>query len=117
MGVATKSRRKIQVGDKRYIWYVAEDDGPGGMVLHVISTDKHFRVKYQLNQPKGDEYVVVLGRIFAGASTGGSWKRFLCPRFASSAVTPRSVRALIEWCLNEGMERHEVDWRSQAIRI
>jgi hypothetical protein len=49
MAVATKNRRKITVGDRRYVWYVAEDDEAAGKVLQVISEDKQFIVKYQLD--------------------------------------------------------------------
>jgi hypothetical protein len=117
MAVATKNRRKITVGDRRYVWYVAEDDEAAGKVLQVISEDKQFIVKYQLDQPRGDEYIVILGRLFAGASTGGPWRRFLCPRFGASTVTSRNVRQLIEWCLDERLKRQEIEWRSQPIRL
>lgn len=115
MAVATKSRRKVTVEGKQYVWYVAENgDGPG-MVLHVISPDKQFIVKYQVDQPTGEEYVVVIGPRFSGAETGGPWKRFLCPRFAENAVTPSCVRELIQWCLNEHLTRQEIDCRSHSL--
>ena len=88
------------------------------MVLQVISTDKQFIAKYQIDQPRGEEYVVILGRRFGGAKTGGPWRRFLCPRFtANTTVTPRCVRQLIEWCLDEQVKRQEIDWRSHPIRL
>ena len=117
MAVATKSRRRITVCDRRYVWYVAEDDEGAGMVLHVISDDKQFIAKYQLGQPTGDEYIVILGPLFAGASTGGPWRRFLCPRFGASAVTPRNVRELIDWCLDERLKRQGIEWQSHPIRV
>ncbi|HVR96636.1 MAG TPA: hypothetical protein VMW27_08485 [Thermoanaerobaculia bacterium] len=117
MAVASKNRRKLTVNDRRFLWYVAEDDEGAGMVLQVLSSDKQFITKYQLDQPEGDEYLVVLGRLFAGASTGGSWRRFRCPRFAGESVTPRDVRNLIDWCLDESLTRQEIDWRSHPIRL
>ena len=117
MAVATKSRRKVTVGDRRYVWHVAEGDEGAGMVLHVISDDKQFIAKYQLDQPRGGEYIVILGPLFAGASTGGPWRRFLCPGFGTSAVTPRNVRELIEWCLDERLNRQEIEWQSHPIRL
>lgn len=118
MGIATKSRRKITVKDQKYLWYVAEDyEAAGAVTLYVISTDKHFIIKYQIGQPKGEEYIVILGRRFAGAKTGGPWRRFLCPRFADKAVTPQSVRQLIEWCLDESLARQEIDWRGQLVDL
>lgn len=65
MGVAAKKRRKITVKGCQYLWYVAEDDEGAGMVLHVLSTDKHFITKYQLHQHGGEDYIVVLGRRYA----------------------------------------------------
>ena len=111
MGVATKRRRKIIVGDRQYIWYVCEDEGAAGLILNVISNDKQFIAKYQLDQPEGQEYVVILGRLFAGAVTGRCWKRFFCPRFAEHSVASKNVRELIEWCLDESLERHPAEWR------
>jgi len=87
------------------------------MVLQVISTDKQFIAKYQIGQPKGEDYVVILGRRFAGAKTGGPWRRFLCPQFVTRTVTPQSVRQLIEWCLDERLTRQEIDWRSHSLRL
>jgi hypothetical protein len=87
------------------------------MVLQVMSTDKHFIVKYQIDQPRGSEYIVILGRGFGGAKTGGTWRRFLCPRFAADSVTPRCVRQLIEWCLDEHLTRQETDWQSHPIGL
>jgi len=111
MSVATKYRRKITVGSQRYVWYVALNrDGPG-MLLYVVSEDKLFITTYDLDQPEDRNHIVVLGPRFAGAKTGGPWRRFLCPRFAGQTVTPRNVRDLIEWCLNEELPRLEVDWR------
>ena len=60
------------------------------MVLQAISADKQFIAKYQIDQPRGEEYVVILGRRFGGAKTGGLWRRFLCPRFAAKFFAPLS---------------------------
>ena len=117
MAAASKNRRKITVGDMQYLWYVAEDDEGAGMVLQVISTDKQFVAKYQIGQPQGEDYIVILGRRFAGAKTGGPWRRFLCPCFATHTVTPRAVRQLIEWCLDESVARQEIDWRSRSLSL
>lgn len=70
MGIATKKRRKIVVNGENYLWWVTEGDGPG-MILYVVSQDKHFMVQYELEQPNGEEYLAVIGRRFAGATTGG----------------------------------------------
>lgn len=111
MGVATKGRRRITVGDRQYLWYVAHNDDGPGMVLHVISPDKRFNVKYEIDQPAGEEYIAIRGRRFVGAETGSCVRRFLCPPFATDAATPRAVRRLIEWCLDEHLTRQETDSR------
>ena len=87
------------------------------MVLHVISADKQFIAKYQIGQPEGESYIVILGLRFAGAKTGGPWRRFLCPRFVGGAVTPQSVRDLIEWCLDESLTRQKIDWSSHPLSL
>lgn len=89
MGVATKGRRKITVKNHQYRWQVAENDDGPGMVLQVVSTDKHFIAEYLIDQPEEQEYIVIRGRRFAGAKTGGRSRRFLCPRFAAHAATIR----------------------------
>jgi hypothetical protein len=117
MGVATKRRRKITVKARQYLWFVAEDDDGAGMVLHVTSTDKQFIAHYQIGQSEGEAYIVILGQRFAGANTGGPWRRFLCPRFVAGAATPQSVRELIEWCLDGSLTRQEIDWRSHRLSL
>ena len=117
MGVATKNRRKITLNDRQYVWHVAEDRDGKGLVLHITSTNKQFIAMHLLNQSEGKDYIVILGRRFAGAITGGNWRRFLCPHFAADSVTPRGVRQLIEWCLDEQVARQEIDLRSHAFRL
>jgi hypothetical protein len=117
MGVATKRRRKITVKGHRYLWYVTEDDEGAGMVMHVISTDKQFIAKYQIGQPKAEDYIGILGRRFAGAKTGGPWRRFRCPQFVARTATPQAVRQLVEWCLDERLARREIDWRSHSLAL
>ena len=107
MGVKTKGRRKIVVNDTQYIWYVSDNYDGCGFVLNILSQDKKFIVKYQLSQPNGEEYLVVLGSRFAGADTGGSWCRFLCPKWGGENITPKDVRNIIEWCLDESIPRQK----------
>ena len=116
MAVSTKGRRKITVGGRPYVWFVSDND-EAWWVLTVISSDKKFLAKYALHQNEGEEYAVILGKQFAGAETGGSWRRFLCPRFATEAVTPGDVRRLIEWCLDERLPRQEIDWKRGNLMI
>ncbi len=112
MGVRTKWRRRIRVGDRLFIWYVCEDYDSPDMVLQVVSEDKKFIVRYHLGQAD-DPFLIVIGAEFTGVpDAGGIWRRFLCPRWESnSKVTPASVRSLIEWCLSSDKPLREVDWR------
>ena len=115
MGVRKKGRRKLNVGDRAFVWYVFEDHDSPDMVLHVSSDDKLFVVRYHLQQ-LNEPILIVIGREFAGPSTyGGVWRRVRCPRWeAPSVVTPATVRRLIEWCLSSGEPRIEIDWRGVA---
>ena len=117
MAIASKRRRRITVNREQYLWYVAEDEEGAAMVLQVISTDKRFIAKYQIGQPMDRSYIVILGKRFAGAKTGGPWRRFLCPQFVLDAVTPQSVRKLIEWCLDESLTRREICWHSRPLSL
>jgi hypothetical protein len=99
MGVRTKGRRKLDIDGRLYVWWIHEDPDGAGPVLHVVSKDKKLIVMYALCQPKGEDYVVVLGSEFAGAETGGVWRRFRSPSWVEDgAVSPRTVRDLIKWC-------------------
>lgn len=106
MGVRTKGRRKLDIDGRRYVWWVQEDRDGAGPVLHVVSEDKRLIVMYALWQPVGEDYVVVLGSEFAGAETGGCWERFRSPSWIErGAVSPRTVRGLIEWCQSDAEPR------------
>lgn len=106
MSVKKKNRRKLKFQDRNFLWYVAEHPDGANMILHVLSDDKQFIVMYSLEQPVGEEYIVILGPDFEGAQTGGCWERFICPRFdTDNVVTPKDVRKLIEWCQNPDIKR------------
>jgi hypothetical protein len=113
MSISAKGRRPIQVDGIAYVWWVAPDDDMLAMTLSVVSDDKHFLVKYALEQSDLHRFVVVLGREFRDvADCGGRWRRFRCPRFgASDMVTPGDVAALVRWCKSGGDVPVEVDWR------
>jgi hypothetical protein len=112
MGVRKTNRRKLVIDDRLFVWYAAEDsDGPG-LILHVISDDKRFIVRYHVAQ-SGTSFLIVLGPEFGGVTnTGGCWRRFECPKWEDGdAITPSCVRRLIDWCLLPNKEVVEVDWR------
>ncbi|MEM9776758.1 MAG: hypothetical protein AAF902_19415 [Chloroflexota bacterium] len=110
MAVAKKNRRKIVVDGRDFYWNVTEDEDEyyGGFILTIVSDDKHFLVRYPLNQPQNQlkfraNYIVVEGRDFYGnGNFGGSWQRVVCPIFdETEAVTPSTVREIILWSLTD----------------
>lgn len=120
MAVSAKSRRKLVVDGRKYLWYVKEDDDSVDHILYVLSDDKRFIVRYRLAQPHEKSYVTVLGKEFYRvAGTGGTWRRFRCPRWDSEngSITPDSVRRLIEWCMVSSEETTEVDWTGHVVPL
>lgn len=116
MGVRKKRRNKLSVNGREYVWYVADDDSTGGHLLHVLSEDKHFNVQYGIRQPDDQRFITVVGNEFSGIATSGCWRRFRCPEWENDGViTPKSVRSLIDWALDEEAERLEVD--SNGLRL
>ena len=120
MAVRKRSRRKLAVGDRQYVWYVKEDDDSPDHILHVLSDDKQFIVQYRLAQPPSRQYVTVLGKEFPRATgTGGVWRRFRCPRWDSETgiISSGGVRSLIDWCMETSEETVEVDSAGRAVPL
>ncbi len=119
MGVSTKKRRKLTVNNRLYVWYVKEDYDFPNYVLHVFSDDKQFIVHYHLRQSSDIRHIIVHGPDFPRvAGTGGVWRRFRCPEWGieNGAVTPRTVRNLIDWCQSSG-NTTEVDYVGKAVPL
>jgi hypothetical protein len=117
MAVRTKSRRKITVDQRPFVWHIAQDDDSADMVLHVISADKKFIVNYHLNQPEQTRFLIILGSEFPGLpDAGGCWLRILSPEWEqNSIISPGSVHRLIDWCLNQERELIRVDYKGQRL--
>jgi hypothetical protein len=114
MGVRKSGRRRIEVAGRTFVWYVCDDTDSADRVLHVVSEDKRFLVKYHLAQP-GEPFLIVIGRDFPGvAGAGGVWRRFRCPGWeaADGVVTPIRVRRLIDWCFSPEKAFLDVNWRN-----
>lgn len=110
MAVATKKRRRLIRENRLFIWHVLPDEDSTDCILHVFSDDKRFMVHYVLGQNESRALVVVIGKEFAGAETGGCWTRFRCPSFDKHGVIgPGGVRCLIDWCLSEDRPRQLLD--------
>lgn len=43
MSVSKKHRRTIEVDNRIYVWYIAEDDESVHLILNIISSDKKQR--------------------------------------------------------------------------
>ena len=69
MSISTKRRRKIIVGDRVYVWYVAEDDDSAYDVLNIVSDDKYLILSCPLKT--GTDYVISKGRVFQKKNTFG----------------------------------------------
>jgi len=125
MAVSHKTRRTIDVNGRRFLWYVADDidDFPRTVsannlhALNIVSEDKAFLVRFHLGQQHAAQrHITVLGREFTGASTGECWRRFRCPDWCPDGkVTPKTVRAIIEWCHDPSILRVEVDYRGVLV--
>lgn len=110
MTVSTKRRRKIQIGDRGFIWWIAPDLDSSDLLLHLCSTDRHLLVRYVLGQPADRRQVVVIGPEFPPLrDAGSSWIRLGTPVWSDAVVTPGLVRQIIEWCLNASKEVSRVN--------
>ena len=80
MTVSSKRRRKIQIGERGFIWWIAPDDDSSNFLLHICSTDKRFLVHYVLGQPDDRRGLIVIGPEFPPLKdAGGSWIRLRTP--------------------------------------
>jgi hypothetical protein len=115
MGASLKGQRKISVQGRTYYWHVAQDYDSAAMLLTAFSSDKTFIVCYELDQRPAHENVTVIGSTKEISESGGCWARFRSPRFAGKVATPSCVRRLIEWVLDEQIDRQPVDWAGRPI--
>ncbi len=101
MTVSTKRRRKLQIGDRGFIWWIAPDLDSSDLLLHLCSTDRHLLVRYVLGQPADRRHVIVIGPEFPPLKdAGGGWTYLGTPAWSDAVVTPGLVRQIIEWCLD-----------------
>jgi hypothetical protein len=117
MGTSKKKRSKLNIEGRLFLWYVKQDDDSDSYILHVISDDKRFVVHYYLQQPEHHRYLIVLGKEFGRVSgTGDCWRRFRCPTWENNgAITPSSVKRLIEWSQHSDSTTEEVDYAGLPI--
>ena len=115
MAVSKKGKRKITVNERTWFWWVGEADpecnSASTTVLTVISADSRFGIRFYLGQPSDKRFLIVLGPDFDGLpDAGGPWIRIRCPEWQSGpAITPVTVRKVIEWCTSSQRECIRVD--------
>ncbi len=126
MAVSKKNRRKIVVTERTYYWYIKEDwdDCPSDVdyknmnALNILSEDKKFIVRYHLGfQSDEKRHITIIGNEFNGVEDSGCWRRVCCKDWLAGglAVTPKMVRAIIEWSLDDKSEVSEVDFGERRI--
>lgn len=114
MGVLEKSRRKIVYGNKKYIWYIAEDNDSPYRLLNIISGDKKFILSLSLDTDVS--YVISKGRFFQGNKSKGGWDRYLLPFSIPTIITPKFVADIISWA-TEKNDAVKIEWNGQDIMI
>ena len=120
MAVSSKHKRRIRVGEKDYLWYVADDlESFGFPALTVLTPDKRFIVRYCLTQPDERRHVVVLGPEFAGeVGRRGGWRRYRCPAFGDlRTIRPADVRSFVTWCQSAVALETEVDASGRSVAV
>lgn len=99
MSVRTKSRRKITVGGKMYVWYITINAESGGNMLNIASMDKSLVLTVPLGFKHG--YLISKGRSFEGKETDGIWARYILPFDVPEIITPAFVAAVIKAAITE----------------
>ncbi|MCQ3929722.1 MAG: hypothetical protein DPW16_04630 [Chloroflexi bacterium] len=139
MAVRTKGRRKIVVDGRHYIWRVADSNDPGGRLywsheLRIIAEDRSLYIVYPLNPcgpskisdgiyvPAQEEPPFVFftdkeTKRLSEKAYQGIYSLCRCPRFEreDGAITPQSVKDLIQWCSTDSEPRIRVDWKNRLI--
>ncbi len=95
MSIRTKSRRKIIVEEKPYIWYIAPDNETADDLLHIASEDKKMVLSIPLG--KSEPYVISKGKYFQRKETSGKWERYSLPISIPDVITPAVVEKIIRW--------------------
>ena len=94
MGARVRGRRKIAVGGRPFLWYVAQDEDGMGPVLHAFSQDKRLGVLYWLGRSRGYPCSPVLCLRVDGVRR---WAAGIPDWEPCSVATPRLVAEVIAW--------------------
>lgn len=105
MAITTRRKRKIQIGERGFVWWIAPDSDSMYLLLRICSTDKRFLVHYVLGQADDCRHIIVIGHEFPPLKdAGGNWSRVGTPLWSDAVVTPGLVRQIIEWSLDASKE-------------
>lgn len=99
MGVGKRSRRKICVENKKYVWYVSKDCDSPYDILNIISEDKSLIVSCPLKTETA--YLISKGLTFQNQETSGVWNRYLLPFLIPEIITPVFVAKIISWATKD----------------
>ncbi|MBR3825373.1 MAG: hypothetical protein IKJ39_09260 [Lachnospiraceae bacterium] len=99
MAVCKKGRRKINVDNREYIWYVNLDDDSPYHMLHILSEDKALILACPIEAEVA--YVISKGKVFQNKRTTGIWNRYLLPFSVPEAIVPSFVAQVIVWATKE----------------
>ena len=98
MAIGAKGKRRVSVQERVYVWRVFDEFDQSwfdGAQVTVAAMDQTLLIRYGLQQPSDRRKAVV------SRGRGAKPVRTPCPRFEGhdGMLTPRGVRALIEWGL------------------
>lgn len=102
MSVSKKHRRTIEVDNRIYVWYIAEDDESVHLILNIISSDKKIICSVPMDTPTA--YIISKGN-----NTSGMWERYRLPLVISKEITPGFVSEVIQW-ITSGDKAEPVMW-------
>ena len=114
MGINQKHKRKINIENISYIWYVSLDFDSPYHLLNIVSEDKKFFVScpFEAETP----YLISKGLLFQKQKTNGTWNRYLLPFSIPDIITPRFVSEIIVWATS-GKNAILVEWNGQNIPV
>ncbi len=118
MTVSRKGKRRIVVEEREYLWWIALNDeffappGPGD-ALRVVLPEGGFHVELHRGQINPERSHVTIQAKPGGRIPSG---RFRCPVFDTTAVTPSTVRTLIEWVFDPATVWLPVDFRGHPAK-
>lgn len=114
MAVRIKSRRKIIVENKLYVWYVDLDDESSYYLCNIVSEDKSLIVSCPIKTETS--YIISKGTTFQNLKTDGNWNRYLLPFRIPEIITPKFVSKVILWAI-QNKNAIEIKWNGKDIPI